>query len=195
MELFVRLKELGYYNECAGAPLLPPPLHLSIKSLHRLGSPVHSAVTQSYFDFTGYYFADAACRLTFFYCTEVLQGSVFLIGMQNQTAGTLKSVQVDYLADTGGELYFDDSSLGAFGSVNVCKGCLFAAENTTKVVFGWVDITTAAPQGVGLVVVLFFFSPACLFPHRVCLAATAARVRLVGWDSPEGVFVSGLTAP
>ncbi|GJX60666.1 hypothetical protein Tco_0292056 [Tanacetum coccineum] len=44
-----------------------------------------------------------------------------------------------------------------FGFVNVYKGCLFAAENTTKVVFGWVDITTAAPQGVGLVANLSSF--------------------------------------
>ncbi|GJZ80758.1 hypothetical protein Tco_0645752 [Tanacetum coccineum] len=31
------------------------------------------------------------------------------------------------------------------------------AENTTKVVFGWVNITTAAPQGVGLVANLSSF--------------------------------------
>ncbi|GJZ82878.1 RNA-directed DNA polymerase, eukaryota [Tanacetum coccineum] len=53
----------------------------------------------------GYYFADAACRLTFFIVLKFCNASVFLIGMQKQTAGTLKSVQangrVDYLVDTG----------------------------------------------------------------------------------------------
>ncbi|GJY86989.1 retrovirus-related pol polyprotein from transposon TNT 1-94 [Tanacetum coccineum] len=46
----------------------------------------------------------AVLRLTFFIVLKFCNASIFLIGMQKQTAGTLKSVQangqVDYLADT-----------------------------------------------------------------------------------------------